>query len=421
MRIFFLFSWALAVSVALLPLAHFLVLGWKEREAEFIDKVHDRVPMDIYFKKFWLDGWTRYQERYRTRHDAGEVSPRRLFQTRYRRLMSRYYYILPGVLFLTLAGLLTGLVIATAMRTGYDHYVEYFSIEAKTESDAVRAGIITDNPITLPRIDIKNLDADFAPLPQIHLSLSALSAIAGAYLFIVAQLIQQCRARTLVYFDLFGASLRMLIAMPLGLSLSTLASDALGAFISFGLGAFPIIELRMLTRRLTATSLMAGDPRAAEDQTIAMLGVTESVSDTLAEENITCVQQLADIDPVVLAVRTGLSFDYILFLASQSLVWCFLGKTAAVLGPLGLADARAIWSLMAKPEDERKEVLASVDAHFATLATPQAPKSIDTVLLREAFEKIAADPYTLFLVDFASDLKNLRHDASVGMPVARAA
>lgn len=33
--------------------------------------------------------------------------------------MSRYYYILPGVLFLLVVGLLTGLVVATAMRTGY--------------------------------------------------------------------------------------------------------------------------------------------------------------------------------------------------------------------------------------------------------------------------------------------------------------
>lgn len=417
MRIFFLFSWALVVSVALLPLTYFLMLGWKAREAEFVDKAHDQTRIDIYFKKFWLKGWTRYRAWQR----AGEASPRGIFQARYRTLMSRYYYILPGLLFLLIVGLLTGLVVATAMRTGYDHYIEYFSNKAKTESDAVKAGIIIGNPIALPRIGIKELDADFAPLPPIHLSLSALSAIAGAYLFMVAQLIQQCRARTLVYSNLFGASLRMLIAVPLGLSLSTLASDALGPFISFGLGAFPITELRTLTRRLTASSLKADDPRADDDQTVAMLGVTQSVSDVLAEENITCAQQLADIDPVVLAVRTGLSFDYILFLAAQSLVWCFLGKTAAVLGPLGLADARAIWYLMAKPEDERKEVLASVDAHFTALATPQAPKCIDAVLLREAFEKIAVDPYTLFLVDFTSDLEHPKHDVSAGIPAAKAA
>jgi hypothetical protein len=420
MRVFFLFSWALVVSVTLLPLVYFLVLGWKAREAEFIGKARDQTRMDIYFEKFWLEGWTHCRTRYRARHGVGEASSRTIFQARYRRLMSRYYYVLPGVLLLLVVGLLTGLVVATAMRVGHDRYIEYYSGEAKTESQATKAGIVGD-PITLSRINITELDADFAPLPRIHLSLSALSAVAGAYLFMVTQLIQQCRARALVYSDLFGASLRILIAVPLGLSISTLASDSIGPFISFGLGAFPIAELRALTRRLTTTSLKADDPRADDDQTVAMLGVTRSVSNVLAEENITCAQQLADIDPVVLAVRTGLSFDYILFLAAQSLVWCFLGKTAAVLGPLGLADARAIWYLMAKPEEERKEVLASVDAHFTAIATPQAPKCIDAVLLREAFEKIAADPYTLFLVQFASDLEHPNHVVSVAMPTSKAA
>jgi hypothetical protein len=45
-----------------------------------------------------------------------------------------------------------------------------------------------------------------------------------------------------------------------------------------------------------------------------------------------------------------------------------------------------------------------VDALFAAAATPQAPKPIDAVLLRQAFEKIAIDPYTRFLVECTSDL-----------------
>jgi hypothetical protein len=405
MHLFFLVSWALAVSVALLPLAYFLVFGWGAREAEFIDKVRVQTQMDVYFEKFWSEGRARYEEQIRAQHPAGDSRTvfRALFRARYRSLNGRSHYIVPCVLFVLVVTVLTGLVVATAIRTGYDHYIEYFADKAKTEGDAAKAGVI-GNPITLQRIRVANLDADFAPLPPIQLSLSALSAIAGGYLFMVAQLIQQCRARTLVYSDLFGASLRILVAVPLGLSVSTLTNDVLGPFISFGLGAFPIAQLRTLVSRLTASSLKAGDPRADDDQTVAMLGVTQTVSDVLAEENITCAQQLADIDPVVLAVRTGLSFDYVLFLAAQSLVWCFLGKTASALGPLGLADARAIWYLMEKkPKDGREEVLAAVDAHFAAAATSQAPKSIDKVLLLQAFEKIAIDPYTHFLVQFTSD------------------
>jgi hypothetical protein len=78
MRMFFLLSWVLAVSVPLLPLAYFLAIGWKAREAEFIDKVRDQTQMDIYFKKFWSEGWTRYQTRYRARHRPSEPGSPRL-------------------------------------------------------------------------------------------------------------------------------------------------------------------------------------------------------------------------------------------------------------------------------------------------------------------------------------------------------
>lgn len=401
MHSFFLICWALAVAVALVPLTYFLAFGWRAREAEFIDKVRDQSHnVDVYFEKFWSEG----RARYRARCPSAGSSPRALFRARYRSLVGRRYYILPCILFVLVVGVLTGLVVASAIRTGYDHYIEYFAGVAKTEAEAANTGVIS-NPVTVQRVRTTELDADLVPLPRIQLSLSALSAITGAYLFMVAQLIQQCRARTLVYSDVFGASLRILVAVPLGLSVSTLANDALGPFISFGLGAFPIVELRTLVRRLTASSLKTGDPRADDDQTVAMLGVTQSVSDVLAEENITCAQQLADIDPVVLALRTGLSFDYVLFLAAQSLVWCFLGKTASALGPIGLADARAIWYLMRKrPDHERNKVLASLDALFAAAATPQAPKCIDAVLLQQAFEKIAIEPYTQFLVHLTSDL-----------------
>jgi hypothetical protein len=189
MHSFFLVSWALAVSVALLPVAYFWIFGWSAREAEFTDKVREQTQMDEYFDKFWSKGRRAYRD--------PNASPQMLFRARYREVIGRPRYIVPGVLFALVVIVLTGLVVATAIRTGYDLYIEYFAGEAKTEGDATKAGVIR-NPITLQRIGIAELNADFEPLPPIQLSLSALSAVAGAYLFMVAQLIQQCRARTLV-------------------------------------------------------------------------------------------------------------------------------------------------------------------------------------------------------------------------------
>lgn len=414
MHSFFIVSWLVVVAIPLVPLVFFFRYGWKAREAEFVDKAVDD-KMDIYFDKFWRDGLADYKKA-----NPGPLDCIAAFRARYESLIGRRRYVAPTILFVATVILLTGLVLATAVRSGYDNYVASVAIEAAQMKAAIDAGPAAASAAAqaaIPRPLAVNLDKRLQPIPPVRLSLSAVSAIAGGYLFIVAQLIQQCRARTLVYSDLFGASLRLVIAVPLGMSMSLLGADAVGPFISFGLGAFPISALRALVRRLTLTQLKVEDPGANDDLTSAMLGVTQSVSDTLAEEGITCAQQLADIDPVVLAVRTGLSFDYVLFLAAQSLVWCFLGKTAGALGPMGYADARAIWFLMRKPPDEQDKVIASIAANLAAGATDKAPNRIDAVLIRQAFEKIAIDPYTIFLLRFTSNLA----DAPRPGPVEQAA
>jgi hypothetical protein len=395
-RFLFFASWLLAVSVALLPILYFIFFGSVAREAEFTDKVLG-MDLTIYFRKFWAEG--SQQNEAKTAHLTKKQVPARLFRIRYRSLVGRWFYLVPGIQFVLMVTVLSGLVVATAMRAGYENYVRYYAAEANADtacpkSDATPAKpcFAIGNPIVLPRMPMDRLDQEFWPLPKIQLSLSALAAIAGGYLFVVAQIIQQCRARSLVYYDLYGASLRILIAVPLGLSVQTLLQDSIGPFISFGLGAFPVGQLGNLMRRLSTTYLKTDTPQAADDMTIAMVGVTQVVSDTLAAENITCAQQLADVDPVLLAVRTGLSFDYVIFLAAQSLVWCFLGKTAAELGPVGLADARAIASLMQKSKEEQDKVFLALPA-----------KAGPAELLRLAFGKIAQDPYTRFLVQFTGN------------------
>ncbi len=459
MQILFLVSWSAAVLVAALPVVYFLAFGWSAREAEFVNKVrvdeHDRPgrlaghEMEAYFAKFWSRGqaaylrdnpdiagllhdppqwptrfWGRSQDRAGSSPGAGSSDPkarvwvlRHMFQARYEELIGRGRYVAPFLLLLVVVAGLTGLVVATALRAGYDQYVGYLTGEAGLDTAASHAGVVTGHLLKMAPDDVAQLDKGVLPIPRVHLSMSSLAAISGAYVFVLTQLIQQCRARTLVYSDLFGASLRLLISVPLGLSMSTISpSEAVVPFISFGLGAFPIWELRAVVRRLIGAKLQF-DPRADDDETTSMLGVTQAVSDVLAEENITCAQQLADIDPVVLAVRTGLSFDYVLFLAAQSLVWCFLGRTAGLLGPLGYGDARAIWFLMRDPssqaEANREKVFTSLATQLAASASaagkadkPVAAEVVctDALLLRQAFGKISLDPYTVFLVRFTSDL-----------------
>ena len=463
MLLFFWVSWLTTIAVALMPIAFFLAFGWSAREAEFLNKVRvddsglgcgekSGHEMQTYFDKFWSKGQAEYRERHpdiagllddpprppatfwecrqpATPLDAAAVAAyrifayRTMFRARYRELIGRGRYLWPLLLLTVVVSTLAGLVVVTELRIGYEQFIGYFTGEARLDDAAVKAGVTIVPRLTIKRVELAQLDQAVLPFPPVHLSPVSLAGIAGAYLFVLTQLIQQSRARTLVYSDLFSASLRLLISVPLGISVSSVApTSAAGPFVSFALGAFPIRELGAILRRMLGR-LLQFDTRAEEDGTLAMLGVTRSVSDVLAEENITCAQQLADIDPVVLAVRTGLSFDYVLFLAAQSLVWCFLGRTAGLLGPLGYGDARAIWFLTRQPPDTQVAVLKSLCAGVAAtspqlVTTPQALAGsggsgasvpavwTDPRLLFQAFSKIALDPYTLFLVRFTSDMES---------------
>ena len=73
-----------------------------------------------------------------------------------------------------------------------------------------------------------------------------------------------CRnCRTLLNSDLLWCSFRMVISIPLGLSLSALANPALGAFVAFGLGAFPIEAINRIIRRLVDKTLNQSEAETA--------------------------------------------------------------------------------------------------------------------------------------------------------------
>jgi hypothetical protein len=187
----------------------------------------------------------------------------------------------------------------------------------------------------------------------------------------------------------------MVISIPLGLSLSALTNPSLAAFVAFGLGAFPMESITRIIRRLVDKTLNQSEDETA-DSLITLTGVTPDVAATLAGEGISAVQQIASMDPVALAVRTGLPFDYVLNLSAQSQAWCYLGSTVAKLAPLGLGNARALAKL-----SERVERTPPSDEAQAILESASKAAGLDKEVFRSAIRNIAAEPYTQFLLQLA--------------------
>jgi hypothetical protein len=365
------------VAIAVIPVMRFLLYQWDLRRKEFVYRFDDKA-LGIYLSRF---------------HSVGSadltVNKLAVFENLYSRLVGRHLYIVPLILMTITIVIFGGLAIETAIRSGSEEYFTFYQIWLPHEGTAA-------SKIELSHPPISDLDAAALPFPNMVLDLSSFAAISGAYLFVVGIVIQGYRARTLLNSDLLWCSFRMVISIPLGLSLSALANPTLAAFIAFGLGAFPIDAITRIIRRLVDKTLNQSEAETA-DSLISLTGVTPDVAAALNGEGVSAVQQIASMDPVALAVRTGLPFDYVLNLSAQSQAWCCLGSTVANLAPLGLGDARALAKL-----SERVERTPPDDEAQAILESASKAASLDKNVLRSAIRNIAAEPYTQFLLKLAS-------------------
>jgi hypothetical protein len=376
LRGLFWISVIMIVAIAVIPVMRFLLYQWDLRRKEFVYRFDDNA-LGIYLSRF---------------HNvaATDLTVNRLavFENLYSRLAGRHLYIVPLILMTITIVLFGGLAIETAIRSGSEEYFTFYQIWLPHEGTAA-------NKIELSHPPISDLDAAAFPFPNMVLDLPSFAAISGAYLFVVGIVIQGYRSRTLLNSDLLWCSFRMVISIPLGLSLSALANPTLAAFVAFGLGAFPIDAITRIIRRLVDKTLNQSEAETA-DSLISLTGVTPDVAAALNGEGVSAVQQIASMDPVALAVRTGLPFDYVLNLSAQSQAWCCLGSTVANLAPLGLGDARSLAKL-----SERVERTPPDDEAQAILESASKAASLDKDVLRSAIRNIAAEPYTQFLLKLA--------------------
>lgn len=362
------------VALVVIPVARFLLYQWETRRQEFYNRLSG-------------DDMVFYLSRFHGQSSAGATAPPgpSQFDGLYNRLAGRRLYIVPAALMFLIVTIQAGLVTSTAIRAGYERYVLFYLEWVKHE------GSIGEQ-MQMNHRAIDDLNLVVFPFPDVVLSLESLAAISGAYLYVFGVVIQGFRARTLAPSDLLWCSFRMLIAVPLGLSLAQVANASIGAFIAFALGAFPIEAINRILRHLVNKSLNQTEDETS-DQLVKLNGVTPEVSAVLGGEGISAVQQLASVDPIALAVRSGLPFDYLLNLVAQSQAWCFLGSSVADLAPLGLGDSRGIAKLVKRldsvPPDE--------EAHHVLEAASTAAK-LDPPVLRSSFREIAGDRYTQFLL-----------------------
>lgn len=222
----------------------------------------------------------------------------------------------------------------------------------------------------------------------------ALAAVTGAYAFVVAGLVRGALTYNLPPVTLVNTALRLLVAAPLGYAVAIFGAGK-SEFLAFAIGAFPLDQFATYFRRWAGQLINQGltNPVTDDsaDQALALDGIDQPMSESLANCQITTVLQLAYCDPVQLSLGTNIDFDVIADLQSEALAYLYFGAGLAAIRPLGLRGAVEIANLL---DLEAKDP----DAFNQAFTAAKTALSLTDGGLRNSFREIAADPYTKFLV-----------------------
>jgi hypothetical protein len=337
-----------ALAALLAPLARYLAIGWLAKRKDIMD------GMSIYARFAYFQMFSRSQ----TIPKPDQASER--FEELYSQWYGRRLYCVPGILFALVALIAVSLVIFTVV---------------------TERGYLPKNPLfTLPT--------------------TAISAVAGAYLWVLNDHISRARRRDFSPSDVAWGSLRLIISIPMGYAFASIAAESVGPFVAFALGAFPLTELQSMLRRLANKRLqLEGTPEETSDGIIKLQGINRDIAERLADEDIQTVTQVAYCDPVQLTMRSNLSFDFVSDCMNQALAWMYLQKGLDDVRPLGLRGAQEIMCLIYDLDDESVEPESRRAHDLAVASLPVIAKALnqDPATAQFMLRQIAADPYTLFL------------------------
>lgn len=350
--LFFLALVIVGLALLFAPVWLYLQYGWVSRRDEIM-YILKHGAMEQYLIRF---------DKLKSGHKEGSsISPQERFKEIYDHDYGRNFFIIPLLLLFAVALTAIFLLVLTAL-----HLVDYIK--------------------TSPLFDL--------PTP-------ALTALVGAYMWVAIDFIARSQRRDFSAASVYMATLRLVIAIPVGYAFKSLAADAIGPFITFALGAFPLTTLTSALRRVANKKLGLEGTSAEEtsDDIIKLQGVNAQIVERLNNEGITSITQIAYCDPVRVSIRTNLSFLFITDCMNQALAWMYFQEKLDNLRPLGLRGAIEIGNYvdaldadpsLAISKDENKRAHGAFPSF--SKATGQGEQTLQIVL-----REIAGDPYAIFL------------------------
>ncbi len=336
----------IAVGFLFAPIVHYLISGWVARRREILSSFTEETVL-------------RYYQVFFSAEVKDIKDPTLDFVNFYGKRFGRQHFIIPGVCLFFVSGFILVLVSWTVL----------FWLREENSHQLV--------------------------LPPI-----AVSAVAGAYMWVLHDFIRRIQERDLGPTNLFWASFRLLVSAPLGFAITTLFRDEVGVAIAVLLGAFPTRTLFTIARRTVRSRLNLGDLREERSYELeALQGILRNQAERFADEGVASILQLAYSDPIDLTMRTNFSFSYVVDCCSQALAWLYFGQDLTKMWRFGIRGGQEIYSIIS--EIDNNDTSKTREKERAEKCLEEISKEID--LDREVVERtmreIAEDPYTLFLCE----------------------
>jgi hypothetical protein len=149
----------------------------------------------------------------------------------------------------------------------------------------------------------------------------AVAGFLGGMMWVISDQLARFRRRDFTSYDVYNDVFRLLIAVPLGISIAALGNAALRVPLAFALGVFPTNSLFTIARRLGSKQLgMADDSAAGGSELEKLESVGKETAEAFRDEGIASIAALAWADPIDLTIRTNLDFGFVVDCISQALL-----------------------------------------------------------------------------------------------------
>ncbi|MBI5477103.1 MAG: hypothetical protein HY964_10260 [Ignavibacteriales bacterium] len=223
-----------------------------------------------------------------------------------------------------------------------------------------------------------------------------LAGFAGAYIWSHYEMLKRFSLVDLTPTSIYYLWLRLLIGGILGYVSMNMFDESYEILVAFGLGAFPIENIRDMLRQTVVKKFEVKDKeKEGEPPTLQKLqGMTTEVIERLEEEGITSVQGLAMANPVKLLLKTNFEWTMILDLMDQALLFNYVGDKYEKLRTLGIRSSIEVAEIQDYLYDEDPKEKMKGEKIIELVA---AKLEEDKQGIYKLVDTIAEDPQVLFI------------------------